>query len=61
MAAESMPQGFSAASITHSGWSGQSVFIDIENKKFAVVLTVRSGDYKKAKADRVRIAQELLR
>ena len=43
--------------ISHSGWSGQTVFIDFKNNTFAVVLTVRTGNYINAKKDRRIFAQ----
>ena len=59
MTKTSLPKNFSELSITHSGWSGQSVFIDIKNNKFVVVLTVRCGNYEKAKQERIDIAEEI--
>lgn len=60
MTTTSLPKNFSEKSITHSGWSGQTVFIDLENNKFVVVLTVRSGDHKKCKKYRIEIAKEAI-
>ena len=60
MTTTSLPKNFSEKSITHSGWSGQTVFIDLENNKFVVVLTVRTGDHKKGKKYRIEIAQKAI-
>ena len=53
----SIPDNFSTDMISHSGWSGQTVFIDFKNNTFAVVLTVRTGNYINAKKDRRIFAQ----
>ena len=53
---KSLPTNFSDNSITHSGWSGQSVFIDLERKRYVVVLTVRLSAYAKSKESRKEIA-----
>ena len=47
------------SSLLHSGWSGQSVFLDFEKDFFAVVLTTRCGDYDRAKRDRFQVIQTL--
>ena len=46
-------------SLLHSGWSGQTVFLDLEKNFFAVVLTTRCGDYSRAKQDRFRVIRTL--
>ncbi len=56
----SFPENFSEKSITHSGWSGQSIFIDLEKNKFVIVLTVRNGSHKKGKQLRIEMAQKIL-
>ncbi len=60
MTTATLPKNFSARSINHTGWSGQSVFIDIENNKFVVALTVRSGHYKEGKKFRIEVAEEII-
>lgn len=46
-------------SLLHSGWSGQTVFLDLKKDFFAVVLTTRCGDYTRAKLDRFKVIQTL--
>lgn len=46
-------------SLLHSGWSGQSVFLDFQKNFFAVVLTTRCGDYDRAKRDRFQVIRSL--
>ena len=46
--------------IYHSGWSGQTFLADFEKKRFAIVLTVRTGDYDRAKFDRATLISNLL-
>lgn len=53
----SIPENFSTDMISHSGWSGQTVFIDFKNNTFAVVLTVRTKDYPYITRDRRIFAQ----
>ena len=47
------------SSLCHSGWSGQTVFLNFEKMMFAVVLTTRCGDYDRAKADRFKVIRQL--
>ncbi len=46
-------------SLVHSGWSGQTVFMNFEKNIFTVVLTTRSGDYDRAKAERFEVINQL--
>ena len=46
-------------SLLHSGWSGQTVFLDLERNFYAVVLTTRCGDYDRAKQERFRVIRTL--
>lgn len=59
---ESKPAGFSEKTIYHSGWSGQSLFVDFEKQFFAIILTVRAlEEYDRAKAGRFKLIAELAR
>ncbi|MGI5870245.1 MAG: serine hydrolase domain-containing protein [Kiritimatiellia bacterium] len=51
-----VPEGFSADTVYHTGWSGQSVYIDFGRDFFAVVLSVRCGEHEAAKRHRMNIA-----
>ena len=51
-ATENLPAALRGTSLFHSGWSGQTVLFDLKSRRFAVVITVRSGDYKRAKRER---------
>ncbi|MDD5596988.1 MAG: serine hydrolase [Victivallaceae bacterium] len=42
VADELKPAGFSGRTIYHSGWSGQTLFMDLEKRFYAVVLTTRT-------------------
>ncbi len=46
-------------SLLHSGWSGQTVFMDFEKQMLIIVLTTRCGDYARAKCDRFEIIRLL--
>ncbi len=46
---------FSASTIHHTGWSGQSLWIDPEAQLFGMVLTNRCGDHGKGKACRLEL------
>jgi len=46
-------------SLLHSGWSGQTVFMNFEKDFFAFVLTPRCGDYERAKRNRFEIIRQL--
>ena len=60
MAEEGIPGGLSAQTIYHSGWTGQSVWIDPQKQRFVIVLTNRCGDWTKARDGRINIAEEIL-
>ena len=57
------PTGFSASAIGHSGWTGQSLWIDPERGRYAMVLTNRthcpsnSANYVPSKRFRARVAE----
>lgn len=55
-----LPASASGSRIYHSGWSGQTVFIDFGRECFVVVLTTRREDYKRCKALRFEIIEDLL-
>ena len=55
-----MPESFAGVSLSHSGWSGQTVLMDLRTKRYAVVLTTRCGDYVRAKRDRFSAISALL-
>ena len=57
---ENRPTGVSEHAIYHSGWSGQTILADFERKRFAVILTVRTGDYDRAKRDRATLISNLI-
>ena len=59
VADEMKPPGFSARTMYHSGWSGQTIFLDLERKFYAVVLTVRGEEYEHAKQGRFKLIGEL--
>ena len=60
-ATENLPAALCGTSLFHSGWSGQTVLFDLKSRRFAVVITVRSGDYKRAKRERFVAIGALLR
>lgn len=60
VADELKPPGFSEHTIYHSGWSGQTLFLDFEKDFYAVVLTIRTlNDYDRAKSGRFKLIMEL--
>lgn len=60
VADEFKPPGFSAHTLYHSGWSGQTLFLDLEKQFYAVVLTTRTlTEYDRAKQGRFKIIGEL--
>ena len=48
------PESF-GCSLHHSGWSGQTIYLDYKRNIYIVVLTARCGDYERAKHDRFDI------
>ncbi len=59
---ECKPDGFSPHTAYHSGWSGQTIFLDFERQFYAIVLTTRTLEqYDRAKAGRFKIIAELAR
>ncbi|MDD3954010.1 MAG: serine hydrolase [Lentisphaeria bacterium] len=59
---ECKPDGFSPHTAYHSGWSGQTIFLDFERQFYAIVLTTRTLEqYDRAKTGRFKIIAELAR
>ncbi|NLE28983.1 MAG: beta-lactamase family protein [Phycisphaerae bacterium] len=57
---ELKPYGFSEHTLYHSGWSGQTIFLDLDKQFYAIVLTTRiSDEYARAKLGRFRIISDL--
>lgn len=46
--------------IMHSGWTGQSIWIDLEKKEYIIILTNRTGDHSESSQARQKIAELLL-
>lgn len=51
-----IPKGFSSRKAFHSGWTGQTLWVDPGNGFFVLVLTNRAGDHEEAKLKRLEIA-----
>ena len=49
---DNLPDFLFGSSLFHSGWSGQTVLFDLKRKRYAIVITTRSGDYARAKRER---------
>lgn len=60
MSEEFRPSGLSAATVYHSGWTGQTVWIDPEKQLYVIVLTNRIGDWMEAKKHRLQLAEAVL-
>ena len=54
------PANFSESTIYHTGFTGQTIFVDPENDFAAVVLSSRTGGHDEAIQGRARIAEKLL-
>ncbi len=54
-----MTDAMFGTSLLHSGWSGQTIFMNFEKSLFVIVLTTRFGDYDRAKADRFEVIRQL--
>ena len=63
---EGRPRGLSDATYYHTGWTGQSMWIDPEQERYVIVLTNRNHPkerpslYNDAKRFRIRIAESVL-
>ena len=55
------PPSLSATALSHTGWAGNSVWIDPVRQRYVVVLTNRSGDHEKASTARIEMAERVLR
>ncbi|OGV57359.1 MAG: hypothetical protein A2283_18435 [Lentisphaerae bacterium RIFOXYA12_FULL_48_11] len=55
------PPSLSEATISHTGWAGNSVWIDPERNCYAVVLANRMGDNGKAAKARMELAEFVLK
>lgn len=55
------PPSLSAAALSHTGWAGNSVWIDLAKRRYVVVLTNRAGDHEKAAKARIGLAERVLR
>ena len=47
-------------SIHHSGWSGQTIYLDYKRNIYIIVLTARCGDYGRAKHNRFEIIKNIV-
>ncbi|MDD2710067.1 MAG: serine hydrolase [Verrucomicrobiae bacterium] len=57
---ELKPRGFSPRTIYHSGWSGQTIFLDLDKAFYAVVLTTRTlNEYERARRGRFKMIEEI--
>lgn len=54
------PPSLSCKTLSHTGWTGNSVWIDPANQCFVIVLTNRKGDHDKAIDARTRLAELVL-
>lgn len=55
------PPSLSGAALSHTGWAGNSVWIDLAKRRYVVVLTNRSGDHERAAKARIELAERVLR
>ncbi len=55
------PSLLSERTLNHTGWTGNSVWIDLKQKIFVIVLTSRTGDHGLAKQSRAEFADHLLK
>ena len=58
---ENLPEFLLGSSLFHSGWSGQTVLFDLKRKRYAIVITTRSGDYARAKRERLMAIANLMK
>lgn len=57
----SNPSYLSKATISHTGWAGNTIWIDPEQQCFVIVLTNRSGDHGRASRARAKLAELVLK
>ena len=55
------PPSLSEATMSHTGWAGNSLWIDPVRQRYVVVLTNRTGDHEKASRARTELAERVLR
>ena len=55
-----LPETLFGTSLFHSGWSGQTVLFDLKRCRYAIVLTTRCGDYRRAKKERFQVIEKLI-
>lgn len=55
------PPSLSEATLSHTGWTGNSIWIDPIQQCFVIVLTNRTGDHDRAMNARTKLAEILLR
>ncbi|MHB9138720.1 MAG: serine hydrolase domain-containing protein [Victivallaceae bacterium] len=60
MAKEFRPNGLSAATIYHSGDTGQTIWIDLAKQLYVIVLTNRTRNCIEAKKSRTQLAETIL-
>ena len=60
MMPDMIPSGLSPRTVLHSGWTGQTVWVDPGTGRFVIVLTNRMQDWGLAKFGRTAIAEEIL-
>lgn len=61
MSADGIPSTLSPRTIHHTGWTGQSIFVDPETGICGAVLTSRTGNWQEAKTGRLRIMDAMVR
>ena len=57
---EIFPDSITGKTLMHSGWSGQTIWLDTQNDLFAIILTARCGDYDQAKSGRFQILKQAI-
>jgi serine-type D-Ala-D-Ala carboxypeptidase len=55
------PGGLSEKTLTHTGFTGNSVWIDLDQKKYIIILTNRTGDHGISKQARIKFAENILK
>ena len=55
-----IPAGLSPRTVFHSGWTGQTMWVDPGTKRFVIVLTNRMREWPRAQYGRKAIAEEAL-
>lgn len=55
------PPSLSASALSHTGWAGNTVWIDRAKRRYVVMLTNRLGDHEQAEKARIELAERVLR